>query len=111
MDMQKYTKEDLCNIEKYYEHFYEQMKEQFVKKQNIYNGAFFKSPSLHEAYEDVKRKYVRAASLLSAIDDGKLPEDTDDFLDTMLDQANYCMMTAVYLKMKLREEKNEEFKE
>lgn len=102
--MEKYTKEDLEKIQKYYEHFYEQMKEQFVKKQNMYNGAFFKTASLKEAFEDVKRKYVRAASMFSASDENTLPTDIDDFLDTMLDQANYCMMTAIFLKMKINSE-------
>ena len=68
----------------------------FAKKNRLYFGAFFKSDNANEAFEDVKRKFMRAKSILDNTSELS-GENRSELAELMLDLATYSIMVRIFV--------------
>lgn len=91
MQDKNFSEKDLDRYVNKFQDNLKNMVEIFQKKNKAYNGAFFKVDNIQEAFEDVKRKYIRAKSVIDAKGDVK------EIQDSLLDLANYAVMVNIYI--------------
>jgi hypothetical protein len=83
------------------EQFKEWLDKMFVKfagKNADYNDLFFRDKSLYEGYFNIRRKFNRIETLIGSPEKatGNIRGNDEESLDdTLLDLANYCIMTLV----------------
>lgn len=81
--------------EKAYSIVIEECEKVFLRKNSVYDGSFFAETSRNfdNAFLELRRKIARIQALEKK--DGK--EEIETLRDTLIDLANYCMMTVVVL--------------